>query len=70
MRYHEAQAEAKKLIDLGYIAYPSIVVFGQTDDEHIYSIHNGGFLPTVKPVVPSIHKASNDDSTAIDDIIY
>ena len=68
--YEEVKAEADKLCAMGYDAYPSIAVFGQTDDEHIYSIHNGGFLPTVKPVVPSIHKASNDDPTTIDDIIY
>lgn len=45
MRYHEAQAEAKKLIDVGYNAYPSIAVFGQTEDEHIYTVTQNGFIP-------------------------
>ena len=65
--YEEAQAEADKLCTMGYNAYLTIAVFGQTDDEHIYSVM---VLPSVEPVVPSIHKASNDDPTAIDDIIY
>ena len=45
MRYHEAKAEAKKLIDMGYIAYPSIAIFGKTEDEHIYSVTQNGFIP-------------------------
>lgn len=68
--YEEIKAEADKLCAMGYIAYPSIAVFGQTDDEHIYSLHCEGFLHTVKSVVPSIHKASNDDATTIDDIVF
>ncbi len=70
MNYHEARAEADKLCAMGYNAYPSIAVFGKTDDEHIYSVRNEGFLPNVTPVVPFVHKAPNDDTICIDDIIY
>jgi hypothetical protein len=68
MRSNEAQAKADKLCAMGYNAYPSIAVFGKTNDEHIYSVNMNGFLPNVKPVVPFVHKAPNDDT--IDDIIY
>jgi hypothetical protein len=70
MNYNEAQAEADKLCAMGYNAYPTIAVFGQTDDEHTYSVRNEGFLPTVKPVVPFVHKAPSDDTICVDDIIY
>jgi hypothetical protein len=70
MNYNEAQAEADKLCALGYNAYVAIAVFGKTDDEHIYSVQQNGFLPSVKPVVPFVHKASSDDTICIDDIIY
>lgn len=38
MTYEEAKTEQNRLLDLGIHSRISIVIFGKTEDEHVYAV--------------------------------